>query len=252
MPELVRAPAALEALFGIDPEVHLYGLADLEEPYWSQSAWWLDGEAAVGLIRFPGSDVTTAYAMSQRAPWATMELLAELVSDMPSGTLVTGPVGLAARIRRERAVEDLGPHIRMIHDRRRIEPSPDVERLGPADLDDLVALHATDPGSAFFMPHMLHNGLFVGARVDGRLVASAGTHVLSDRQRVAAVGAVVTDPEVRGMGWGSAVSATLVSLLARRGPAIGLNVAESNRVALQLYESIGFERRFTYEEIELR
>lgn len=252
MAEPVRSPTPLEALFGIDPEVHLYGLADLEEPYWSHSTWWLGGEAAVGLIRFPGSKATTAYAMSQRAPWATMELLAELVSDVPSGTLVTGPVGLAARIGRERTIEDLGPHVRMIHDRRRVEPSPDVETLGASDLDDLVALHATDPGSAFFLPHMLETGVFVGARVDGRLVASAGTHVMSERLGVAAVGAVVTDPEFRGIGWGRAVSETLVSMLAQRCQVVGLNVAESNLPASKLYESIGFERRFTYEEIELR
>lgn len=252
MIEPVRSPPALEALFGIDPEVHVYGLADLEEPYWSHATWWLDGEAAVGLIRFPGSDGMTAYAMSQRAPWATLELLAELVPGMPSGTLVTGPVGLAARIRRERTIEDLGPHIRMVHDRRSIEPSPHVEQLGPDDLDDLVALHATDPGSAFFLPHMVETGVFVGARVEGRLVASAGTHVMSERHGVTAIGAVVTDPEHRGKGWGRAVSETLVAALARRCSVIGLSVAESNRAARTLYESLGFERRFTYEEIELR
>ncbi len=251
MADPVRTPAALEALFGVDPEVHLYGLADLEKPYWPRSTWWLEGQAAVGLIRFPGTDATTAYAMSQRAPWATLELLAEVVVDMPPGTFVTGPVGLAARIRRERTIEDFGPHIRMIHDRRSVEPVPDVAPLDATDLDDLVTLHATDPGSAFFLPHMLENGEFVGARVDGRLVASAGTHVLSDRHGVAAIGAILTDPEFRGVGWGRAVSETLLSLLAMRCPVIGLNVAETNRTARKLYESIGFERRFTYEEIEL-
>src|SRR5690606_32377740 len=36
----IEDPAELATLFQRDRETHIYGLADLEEPYWSHSAWY--------------------------------------------------------------------------------------------------------------------------------------------------------------------------------------------------------------------
>ena len=39
MATLCTHPVLLEELFLADPEVHLYGLPDLEEPFWSLSSY---------------------------------------------------------------------------------------------------------------------------------------------------------------------------------------------------------------------
>ena len=244
-------PARLVELFSSDPEVHLYGLADLEEPYWSRSEWWIDEGCAAGVVGFPDTDSVSVYAMSQRAPGPTLELAAELVTDLGAGTLVIGPIGLAEWIARKRPIEELGVHLRLISEVGPIISPVDVVDLAAADLDELAKLYDTDPGAAFYLPHMVRSGHFVGLRDGGRLVAAAGTHVVSKRFGVAAVGAVITDPQHRGRGLGRNVTKGLTARLQDRYPTIGLNVAEKNTAALHLYESIGFVRRFSYEEIQL-
>ena len=249
----VDDPALLADIFSLDPGVHLYGLPDLEEPYWSLSEWWHAGDIAVGVVGFPGTGAVTAYAMSQHAPGATLELLAEVIGPLRPGTLTTGPRGLAQRIAGERQIIDLGLHWRLIHDGREVPPAaPGIADLGPGDVVALDALHRTDPGAAFFLPHMLETGHFVGLWEGDRLVASAGTHVTSRRFGVAAIGAVITDPRRRREGLGRMVTEALTAGLVERYPTVGLNVSDDNKAAGHLYESLGFERRFGYEEVELR
>ncbi len=83
--------------------------------------------------------------------------------------------------------------------------------------------------------------MFYGKWKDDRLIAVAGTHVLSELMDVAAVGNVFTDPDHRGHGHGRAVSAAVVAeLLKRRLATIVLNVAQKNAAALKIYRGLGF------------
>ncbi len=244
-------PAELAELFAADRDTHLYGLADLEEPFWSNSTWYRDGLAVVGVVSV-GDRWVTGYAMSRVAPDETLELLAEIHDEIPSGTWVTGPIGMFEAMSPVRPARDIGAHWRMILD----EPvdvagSTQALPLGPDDLDALVDLHASDQGRAFFLPAMLAGNPFVGIWDDGRLVASAGTHVASLRHGVAAVGAVITRPSHRGQGLGTRVTAALCRMLADDYETVGLNVEIGNAPALRLYDRLGFRRVFQYEEIQL-
>lgn len=109
----VENPEILAALFQADRETHLYGLADLEEPFWSNSTWYRDGDALVGLVSV-GEDWTTVYAMSRVAPEATLGLLSRVQDTVPAGTWVTGPVGLLVSTSELRTCRDIGSHWRMI------------------------------------------------------------------------------------------------------------------------------------------
>ena len=98
---------------------------------------------------------------------------------------------------------------------------------------------------------MLAGGVFCGARSGGRLVASAGTHVLSDLRGVAAVGAVYTEPTERSRGLGRAVTSAVVRRVLDRVPIVGLNVTVANVAARRIYDSIGFAAVHEYEEVVL-
>lgn len=247
----VKDPVELAALFEDDRETHIYGLADLEEPYWSHSSWFRDGDAVAGLVSV-GGDWVTGYAMSRVAPRATLDLLEDLVAEMPAGTWVTGPLGMYDRIRQSRATRPVGPHWRMILDdpteRPEMEAAP---RLGPDDLEAIEDLYASDPGGAFFLPTMLDYNPFVGVWEGERLVAAAGTHVVSELRGVAALGAVITRPSHRGRGLSKAVVAALCHLLTPDYETIGLNVEANNTPAIRVYDALGFRRVFEYEEIEV-
>jgi len=243
--------AELASMFLADREAHVYGLADLEEPYWSHSSWFRDGEAAMGLVSV-GGDWVTGYAMSRVAPDAALGLLHELLAEMPPGTWVTGPMGMHASMPPGRETRSIGAHWRMILDDLADVPGWEAAvRLGLDDLAAIEDLYESDPGKAFFMPSMLEHHPFVGVWEGDRLVSAAGTHVASETYGVAAVGAVITRPSHRGRGLGKAAVAALCHRLVSDYETIGLNVETANTPALAVYDQLGFRRAFQYEEIEV-
>lgn len=247
----VDNPEELKTIFQADREAHLYGLADLEEPFWSNSTWFRDGPAVVGVVSGGGA-WETVYAMSRDTPEATLELLGEVHEQVPPGTWVTGPPGLSETTSGLRNCRAIGLHWRMIlDDLNGIDGSERAVLLTDGDTEAAHDLYSSDEGRAFFLPKMLSGNPFVGIWEDGRLVAAAGTHVASKRYGVTAVGAVITRPSHRGRGLGTAATAALCERLVDDYETIGLNVAASNGAALRIYERLGFRRVFQYEEIEL-
>lgn len=241
----------LASLFEEDRETHIYGLADLEEPFWSASIWYMSGQAAVGRVT-TGADWVAGYAMSQDNRAETLALLGRVERILPPGALVTGPLGLHEYLAPVRHATSLGVHSRMVLDELQDEPDRgEVTLLGMDEADELIELHRSAPGESFFLPSMLAYGRFVGIYRDGRLVASAGTHATSETYGVAAVGAVITHPLYRGLGLGGLVVASLCSQLSGKYETIGLNVSEHNLAAIQLYDRLGFRKVFDYEEAEL-
>jgi GNAT superfamily N-acetyltransferase len=108
--------------------------------------------------------------------------------------------------------------------------------------EHLKALYAHGKGNAFD-PKQVPGGAFHGAFENGRLVAAAGTHLISPTYGVAAVGNVFTHPDFRGRGCATAAtSAVLTELLARGIRDIVLNVNQKNETAIRIYERLGFER----------
>ena len=200
--ELIEDPAELAAHFSDHRGIHLYALADLEEPFWTPSRWYRRGAAVVGVVSMPDGDGAAVYAVATISPEAALDLLVDLLPELPSGQLVTGPVGLAAAVGAERPMAWHGPHLRYrLTDPTQVPPRIDeVVDLGRGDLAELEALYATEPNAAFFRPHMLDDETFVAVRRLGRLVSAAGTHVVSEAQGVAAIGAVYTHPDHRGGG----------------------------------------------------
>ncbi len=257
IPEPEVHPDALAELFGRDPAVHPYGLADIDDAYWSGSTWWRRGAGAVGLVAVPGATTPILYAVA--APAAeddARSLLVDLglAGRLPGRFVATGPLGM---------VTLLDPVYRPVWERRYTKlwlaepgllppPDPAVERLGPDDVDDVRALLAADPDrEGFFVPQLLGFGHHHGIRVGGRLVAMSGVHVLSERFGVAAIGNVVTHPDHRRRGYARRLVATQCHGLRRVVPVVGLNVADGNDGARRLYEALGFVPSARYDEAEL-
>lgn len=247
-----------DALLGVyerDRDVHPYGIADLAQ-LWDHSRWWRDGAAVVGLLDLPGSPVPVVYAVAAREPDGTLALLDDLVARgaLPGRFVITGPRGLTAHL-----APTLRPHWTERYVKYALTApgalppqDPQVRVLGTPDLPTLLALHASEDSAAtFFHPGLLATEAYVGLEVDGRLVSSAGVHVLAADHGVAALGNVVTHPDARGHGYATRVVATLCHRLRREVRTIGLNVAEDNRAAIRLYARIGFSEVHAYEEAEL-
>ncbi|MFD7411922.1 GNAT family N-acetyltransferase [Kitasatospora purpeofusca] len=256
--------AALAGRFGQDPELHLFELGDLDEPFWSHTAWYTTSADGPVALLYAVGDVPTLLGLARPAhadrlagllhamrPVLPRRLLAHLTDG--------GVDALAPDYRAEHrtamlrmALTDpsaLAPHLGGSSDGHPFGP---VERLGAADLADLRALFAVGYPGNWFDERMLTTGPYVGIRdAGGRLLATAGVHVHSAARRVAVIGNVTTHPEARGRGLAAACTARLCEVLADGVDHIGLNVRADHPTALALYRRLGFTTVTAYEEAVL-
>jgi len=115
-----------------------------------------------------------------------------------------------------------------------------VRRLGAMDAPELNRLYALEGDGTWYSGRQINAGVYYGAFNRGRLVAAAGTHILSRREGVGVVGNVFTHPDQRGRGYGTAVTAAVSAHLLHDCPLVVLNVDPVNRPARQVYEKLGY------------
>ena len=120
----------------------------------------------------------------------------------------------------------------------------EVAILTPADVPAMAALvERTQPGP--FEVRTIELGTYVGARVDGELVAMAGQRMRIDGYTE--ISAVCTDAEHRGRGLAGVLLDILIDEIHGRGDIPFLHVLTSNTVAVGRYASLGFTPRRTVE-----
>ena len=229
-----------------DPAWSAYALADLDPPN-SQFADWQTGPESVVLV-YREFDTPIVFALG--TPDEVGPMLAGLA--FPQLHLQLQPGLLSA----------LPGHYRVVKQRSmwrmRLEGVPSlgdcaVERLTLRHLAEVEALYREGEASGqapdFFFPSMLEKGVFFGARVDGQLVAVAGTPVVEPRRGVTAIGNVYTHSAFRRRGFSSSVTAALTRELLQLGCAtVVLNVEQANTAALPVYEKLGFVRHCGFME----
>jgi ribosomal protein S18 acetylase RimI-like enzyme len=140
------------------------------------------------------------------------------------------------------------PMVRMWVDRARFRPYPaDVQRLLPVEIGELNRLYRL--GFASWLPgSAIADGVYYGIRIGGRLVAAAGTHVISPVARLGVVGNVLTHVDHRGRGYATAVTGAVTAELLRTCDQVVLNVRSDNPPALQAYRKLGYEEHVRFEE----
>ena len=144
---------------------------------------------------------------------------------------------------------DAGPQmVRMWVDRAQFRPvNAPVIRLVPAEIGDLNRLYQL--GFAAWLPSTaISEGVYYGIRVNGKLVAAAGTHVISPTARLAVVGNVLTHASYRGRGYATAVTGAVTDELLRTSDQVVLNVRADNPPALQAYRKLGYQEHVRFEE----
>ena len=142
-----------------------------------------------------------------------------------------------------------GPQmVRMWVDRGRFRPHPaDVRQLLPSEIGELNRLYQLGFGS-WLPSSSIADGVYYGIRAGGRLVAAAGTHVISHQARLAVVGNVLTHVDYRGRGFATAVTGAVTAELLRSCDEVVLNVRSDNPPALQAYRRLGYIEHLRFEE----
>jgi ribosomal protein S18 acetylase RimI-like enzyme len=133
-------------------------------------------------------------------------------------------------------------------DAEQFRPFPaDVQRMLPVEIGELNRLYQL--GFASWLPaSAISDGLYFGQRVNGRLVAAAGTHVISPAAKLAVVGNVMTHTEFRGRGYATAVTGAVTAELLKFCDQVVLNVRADNPPALAAYRRLGYQVNVTFEE----
>jgi predicted GNAT family acetyltransferase len=122
----------------------------------------------------------------------------------------------------------------------------DLIELTDADAPEMLALATlTEPGPFLSRTHTM--GTFRGIRIEGRLAAMAGERFRFPGHTE--VSGVCTHPDFRGRGLARRLSQAVAARIESRGEKPFLHAWQSNRPAISLYESLGFEVR---AEVDVR
>jgi ribosomal protein S18 acetylase RimI-like enzyme len=155
----------------------------------------------------------------------------------------SGTVGMAAAHKEPASGWELVgaiPGVQMDGSGLDVGTDPEVIRLGPADVPEMLDLVArTQPGP--FLPRTITLGTYLGIRRGGALVAMAG-----ERMRPPGWGeisAVCTDPAQRGQGLAGRLVRAVGAVVRERGDVPFLHAAATNAAGIRLYEQLGFTLR---------
>jgi RimJ/RimL family protein N-acetyltransferase len=224
-----------------------YALCDLEDREFARTRWGaaFEGDEMVALVlEYSGMTPQPMFVMGRD------DGIEAILSDVirPRAAYVATLIESLPAVQTQYRVDPGPPMVRMWVDRTHFRPYPaDVRRLLPIEIGELNRLYQL--GFASWLPSSaIAEGVYYGIRVGGKLVAAAGTHVISPNARMAVVGNVLTHIDYRGRGYATAVTGAVTADLLRSCDQVALNVRSDNPPALQAYRRLGYAEHVRFEE----
>ncbi len=224
-----------------------YAICDLSDREFSRTRWGVataDDEVVAVVLEYSGITPQPVFAMGR--PDGIAAILKDVIR--PRVAYVAALTGTLPAVSRHYRVEPGPEMVRMWVDRSTFQPAmARVERLLPVDAHDLNRLYQL--GFAAWLPSSaVAEGVYYGIRVNGRLVAAAGTHVIGREAGLAVVGNVLTHVEHRGRGHAKAVTSAVTAELLRSCDQVVLNVRADNPPAIAAYRRLGYREHCRFEE----
>ena len=240
--------ALLRAFLERDRIFAAYALADLEDADPGRSKWGIAraGDEVVSLVLEYGGPSPQPLFISGRED-GIEAILRDVIK--PSIAYVACLPANVRSVETRYRLENGPQMVRMWVDRQTFRPAfdPGIEALTSGDSGELNRLYRLGFGS-WLPPQAISEGIYRGIRVNGRLVAAAGTHVIGRRAKIAVVGNVLTQPEFRGRGYAQATTAAVTSHLLEFCDHVVLNVRSDNPPALNAYRRLGYAEHVRFEE----
>jgi len=239
--------SVLRAFLEQDRLFAAYALCDLEDREFGRTRWGgaYQGDRLVALVlEYSGMTPQPMFVMGRDD--GIEAILRDVIR--PRAAYVAALTENLPAVQAQYRVDPGPPMVRMYVDRARFRPFPaDTRRLLPIEIGELNRLYQL--GFASWLPSSaIAEGVYYGIRVGGRLVAAAGTHVISPRARLAVVGNVLTHIDYRGRGYATAVTGAVTAELLRTCDQVALNVRSDNPPALQAYRRLGYVEHVRFEE----
>jgi len=238
----------LKAFLERDRILAAYALADLEDREAGRSRWGIArvGDEVVSLVLEYGGPSPQPLFIIGRDD-GIEAILRDVIK--PSIAYVAYLPGSSRAVESRYRVEPGPQMVRMWVDRESFRPAadPGIDVLTPRDAGELNRLYRLGFGS-WLPAQAIAEGIYRGIRVNGRLVAAAGTHVIGRRAQIAVVGNVLTQAEFRGRGYAEATTSAVTAELLEFCDHVVLNVRSDNPPALNAYRRLGYAEHVRFEE----
>jgi len=224
-----------------------YAICDLDEREFGRARWAValsGGQLVAAGMEYTGPTPQSMFLLGHN------DGIAAILRDVlrPRAAYISAAASALPAIAQSYRIEPGPPMIRMRVDRASFRPFPaPVERLLPVEVGELNRLYQL--GFAAWLPAgAVAEGVYFGIRSGGRLVAAAGTHVVSREARMGVVGNVMTHAEYRNRGLAKAVTSAVTAELLRYCDDVVLNVRSDNPPAIAAYRALGYEEHCRFEE----
>lgn len=231
---------AIRELLSPRVEYTAYALGQLEPLLFPRTHWfWARGTTGTGLVLHSRGGLGDATFVMGDAD-AVAAILS--IHPGPAHTYATCQPQHLDALRGVYRLATQQPMIRMGVTRERFSPVSQVPaiRLSGVDIRRINSLYGSEGGPSYYISEHIDAGIYRGIVADGRLVAVAGTHVVSRQERVAVVGNVFTHPTYRGHGYATAATSAVTEALLEFSDNVVLTVDPENKPAVAAYARLGY------------
>ena len=224
-----------------------YAIADTDDSEFGRTRFGVafgDGEPVAVVMEYRGISPQPVFAMGD--PRGISAILRDVVR--PRIAYLGAKQAAFRGVREHNRLEAPAPMVRMV-----VEPGSfrpvigEAVRLDQGDTGHLNRLYQLG-FNAHLPEQAVAAGVYYGVRRGTRLIAAAGTHVISPQWGVAAVGNVYTHREYRGHGLAKVVTSAVTAELLRTCDTVVLNVRADNPPALAVYRALGYREHVEFEE----
>ncbi|MGD8486297.1 MAG: GNAT family N-acetyltransferase [Chloroflexota bacterium] len=224
-----------------------YALADTDDAEFGRTRWGVAFEAGEPIalaMEYRGLSPQPLFAMGD--PSGIRTVLRDVVRPRISYASIRR--ASVPALRDHYRVDAPAPMVRMVVERETFQPVVgEAVRLDQGDTRHLNRLYQLG-FSAHLPEEAVATGVYFGVRRGTRLIAAAGTHVISRQLGIAAVGNVYTHREYRGQGLAKVVTSAVTAELLRECDTVVLNVRTDNPPARAVYRALGYRDATEYEE----
>jgi RimJ/RimL family protein N-acetyltransferase len=216
-----------------------YALGQLQPHLFARSQWWAArGAAGEALLLHSGGGLGSA--LFALGAVDALETMLELHPG-PRHTFLTGELRHFESLMRHYQLSERQAMARMLVDKASFRPvTGDAKRLSGAEVARINELYRIDGTPAFYSAQNINDAVYFGAFDGVRLVAVAGTHVVSAPDEIAVVGNVFTHPSYRGQGLGTLVTSAVTRQVLEHCREVVLSVDPRNEPAVRAYKRIGY------------
>lgn len=233
-------PVAIRSVLAPRVEYTAYALGQLEPTLFARTRWYhAKGTTGSGLVLHSRGGLGDAtFVMGD--PEAVLAILT--IHPGTAQTYATCQPQHLEALRKVYRLATQQPMIRMGVTRDRFTPVREVHAvpLTGIDIRKVNALYSSEGGPSYYVPEHIDSGVYRGIIQDGRLVAIAGTHVVSRSEGVAVIGNVFTHPGYRGRGLATNATSAVTEALLAYCDHVVLTVDPNNAPAVAAYARLGY------------